>query len=142
MVDMRNPEGRPLGYLLYRVATVLRTEVTATVLDPLGLTFPQYICLRLLAHSPGMSNAELAREATVSPQAMSMVVRELQQRDLVTRPVTVSSGRARPAELTREGTALLARTDSGVRDAEHRVLAKLGKQDQRELRRLLAAVDS
>jgi DNA-binding MarR family transcriptional regulator len=55
-----------LGYLLNRVATALRTEVTATVLEPVGLTLSQYVCLRILARSSGMSNAELARAAAVS----------------------------------------------------------------------------
>ena len=39
-------EEQPLGYLLYRVANALRSEVTATVLEPLGRAFPQYICMR------------------------------------------------------------------------------------------------
>lgn len=133
-------EGRPLGYLLHRVYARLRVEVSTAVLEPLGLTFPQYLCMRVLAHTPGRSNAELAREIEVSPQAMNMVVRGLQERGLVARPATVTSGRSLPTELTREGTALLARTDAGIRDAERRVLAPLDAADQRRLRRLLADV--
>ena len=55
-------EDQPLGYLLYRVANALRSEVTATVLEPLGLAFPQYICMRILSRFPDRSNAELARD--------------------------------------------------------------------------------
>jgi DNA-binding MarR family transcriptional regulator len=137
---MVDEQSRPLGYLLSRVAARLRAEVTSAVLEPLGLTFPQYLCMRLLSHSPGHSNAELARDMIVSPQAMNMVVRGLQDRGLVTRPATVASGRSLPTELTREGIALLARTDDGVRDAEQRVLASLSDEDQRHLRRLLADI--
>jgi DNA-binding MarR family transcriptional regulator len=140
MVDMIDHEGQPLGYLLSRVAAALRSEVTATVLEPLGLTFPQYICMRILSHSPGRSNAELARDVGVSPQAMNMVVRGLQDRGLVDRPATVSAGRSLPAALTRDGTALLAQTVAGVQDAERKVLAPLGDQDRRQFRRLLAAL--
>ena len=135
---MTEREDQPLGYLLYRVATALRTEVTGAVLEPLGLTFPQYICMRMLSHGPGQSNAELARDVNVSPQAMNMVVRGLQDRGLVARPATVASGRSLPTELTREGTALLERTDAGVRDAERRVLTPLSEQDRRQFRRMLA----
>lgn len=140
MIDMTDQQGQPLGYLLSRVASALRSELTATVLEPLGLTFPQYICMRILSHSPGRSNAELARDVNVSPQAMNMVVRGLQERGLVDRPATVSTGRSLPAELTRDGTALLSRIDAGVREAERKVLAPLGEQDRREFRRLLAAL--
>jgi DNA-binding MarR family transcriptional regulator len=135
---MSDGEVKPLGYLLHRLTTALRTDVTATVLEPLGLPFPQYICMRILSLYPGSSNAELARDVMVSPQAMNMVVRSLQDRGLVTRPATVAAGRSLPAELTQEGKALLKRTEAGIRAAEDRVLAPLSERDQRELRRILA----
>lgn len=84
--SVKQVEAQPLGYLLHRLTSALRTEVTATVLTPLGLSFPQYLCMRLLSQSPGTSNAELARGISVSPQAMNMVVRGLQKRRLVARP--------------------------------------------------------
>ena len=138
MVDMSAPEDQPLGLLLVRVATALRTEVIAGVLEPLDLSFPQYICMRILSRSPGRFNAELARDANVSPQAMNMVLRGLQDRGLVTRPATVAAGRSLPAELTKVGVALLVDVDPGVRDAERKVLAPLSEQDRRHFRRLLA----
>lgn len=136
-----NDADQPLGYLLHRLATSLRTEVTAGALEPLGLTFPQYVCMRVLSKSPGRSNADLARDVMVSPQAMNMVVRGLEDRGLVARPASVDSGRSLPAELTRAGAALLKRTDAGIRAAEKRVLAPLSESDQRDLRRMLAALD-
>jgi DNA-binding MarR family transcriptional regulator len=69
---------------------------------------------------------------------MNMVVRGLQEHGLVARPATVASGRSLPAELTRDGTALLGRIVAGVRDAERKVLAPLSEQDRRRFRRLLA----
>ena len=130
----------PLGYLMHRLHMALRSEVTDIVLEPLGLTFPEYICLRMLSHAPGASNAELARNISVSRQAMNLVLRGLQDRGLVTRPPTAEKGRSRPAELTAAGSKLLRRTDSGVRAAEDRVLARLGDDDRAEFRRILAAL--
>jgi DNA-binding MarR family transcriptional regulator len=141
MLDMNGPpEDQPLGFLLSRVANALRAEVTATVLDPLGVAFPQYLCMRILSQYPGRSNAELARDFNVSPQAMNIVLRGLEERGLVTRPATVSSGRSLPAQLTREGRELLARTDSGVRAAERKLLTNLTEQQRREFKRILAAL--
>jgi DNA-binding MarR family transcriptional regulator len=133
-------QDQPLVYLLHRVAQTLRNEVTTTVLEPLELGFPQYICMRILSKSPGRSNAELARDLGVSPQAMNMVLRGLQSRGLVSRPASVASGRALPAQLTREGVALLKRTDAGVRTAELRVLGQVSERERAELKRILAAV--
>lgn len=138
MIDMSDAKEEPLGYLLQRLATSLRAEVTTAALEPAGLSFPQYICMRILSTTPGRSNAELARDVSVSPQAMNMVVRGLQERGLVARPTTVASGRSLPAELTRDGAALLSRIDDGVRGAERKVLAPLSEQDRRQFRRLLA----
>jgi DNA-binding MarR family transcriptional regulator len=141
MLDMSEfLEDQPLGYLLHRVTQALKTDVTATVLDPLGLAFPQYICMRILSKDPGRSNADLARDTNVSPQAMNMVLRGLEERGLVTRPSSVSSGRSLPAQLTREGLELLKRTDAGVRAAERRLMANLSAEQRREFKRILVAL--
>jgi DNA-binding MarR family transcriptional regulator len=143
MLDMEEMlEDQPLGYLLSRVANALRAEVTATVLDPLGLAFPQYICMRILSKFPGRSNAELARDTGVTPQAMNMVLRGLEDRGLVTRPTTVASGRSLPAQLTGEGEDLLERTDSGVRAAERKLMAHLTAEQRREFKRILVGLGS
>jgi DNA-binding MarR family transcriptional regulator len=135
-------EDPPLGYQLYRVHNALRAEVTSTVLEPLGLAFPQYICMRILSQFPDRSNAELARGANVSPQAMNMVLRRLEERGLVTRPASVSSGRSLPAALTREGEELLEKTDAGVREAEDRLMTNLTSEQHREFRRMLTILGS
>jgi DNA-binding MarR family transcriptional regulator len=143
MLDMNEVlEDQPLGYLLSRVANALRAEVTATVLDPLGVAFPQYICMRILSKYPGRSNAELARDLAVSPQAMNMVLKGLEERGLVTRPASVSSGRSLPAQLTREGEELLKRTDTGVRAADRKLMAHLTPEQRREFKRILVSLGS
>jgi DNA-binding MarR family transcriptional regulator len=141
MLDMSELlEDQPLGYLLHRVVLALKTDVTATVLDPLDVAFPEYLCMRLLSKYPGQSNAELARGLNVSPQAMNMVLRGLEDRGLVTRPPTVASGRSLPAQLTREGEELLKQTDAGVRAAERRLMAGLTIDQRREFKRILVAL--
>jgi DNA-binding MarR family transcriptional regulator len=127
----------PLGFLLKRASDALRAEVMATVLVPVGLGFRQYICLRTLLLSPGRSNAELARQFSVSPQAMSVVLRELQHRGLVTRPIHSSRARSLPAKLTSDGVKLVESADSAVREAERRFLGRLSVQDQRKFRRMI-----
>jgi DNA-binding MarR family transcriptional regulator len=138
MVDMWTSEDQPLGYLLYRLMSALRPAVTAE-LQPVGLVLPEFVCLRILSMAPGRSNAELARSMNVSPQAMNNVVRGLEDRGIVARPATVSSGRALPAELTAKGKTLLKRAEAAVRVADERVLANLTAGQRREIKRLLAA---
>ncbi len=140
MIDMVSGNDQPLGYLLHRVTSALRAEVCSTVLEPIGLSFPQYICMRLLSRYPDRSNAELARDTGVSPQAMNMVLRSLEERELVIRPPSVASGRSLPAKLTRSGMELLASTETGVRAAEDRLMVNLSAEQRREFRGILAAL--
>ncbi|RFZ40092.1 MarR family winged helix-turn-helix transcriptional regulator [Mycobacterium marinum] len=133
---MSQAEEAPLGFLLYRAAAVLRPEVS-TALNPLGLTLPEFVCLRILSASPGLSSAELARHTNVTPQAMNTVLRKLEEVGAVSRPASVPSGRALPATLTAPGRALLKRAEVVVRGADDRILAKLTPAEQREFKRML-----
>jgi len=143
MLDMSEPfEDQPLGYLLSRVMFALKADVTETVLDPMEVAFPEYLCMRVLAKFPGHSNADLARALNVSPQAMNMVLRGLEERRLVARPASVSSGRSLPAQLTRKGAELLQRTDAGVRAAEDRLMVNLSDDERCAFKRVLAALGS
>lgn len=141
IVDMVQAEDAPLGYLLYRVSAVLRPEVSA-VLGPLGLTLPEFVCLRILSTFPGISSAELSRRAGVTPQAMNTVLRKLEDVGAVQRPTSVSSGRALPATLTGQGRTLLKRAEAAVRTADIRILAKLTETQQREFKRMLERLGS
>jgi DNA-binding MarR family transcriptional regulator len=138
IVDMGEDEDQPLGFLLYRVMAALRPQVNAE-LRSLGVGLPEFVCLRILSSSPGRSSAELARDTNVSPQAMNMVLRGLQDSGIVVRPASVSSGRALPAEVTSKGRALLKRAEAAVRVAEEHILAPLTVAERQELKRLLAA---
>jgi DNA-binding MarR family transcriptional regulator len=144
MLDMTPPpnqsaEDQPLGYLLYRIMAALRPAATAE-LKPIGLTLPEFVCLRILSMHPGRSSAELARDTNVSPQAMNTVLRGLQDMGVVDRPTSVASGRALPAHLTSDGRALLKRAEAAVRVADDRVLASLTPTQRREFRLLVDAI--
>jgi DNA-binding MarR family transcriptional regulator len=141
MVDMGDIDDAPLGFLLYRVVAVLRTEVSA-VLRPVALTLPEFVCLRIISLSPGLSSAELSRHTNVTPQAMNTVLRRLEEIGAVERPESVSSGRALPATLTGQGRALLKRAEGAVRVADGRILDKLSGAQQREFKRMLAKLGS
>jgi DNA-binding MarR family transcriptional regulator len=141
MVDMSDTSQAPLGYLLYRVGAALRPEVSSA-LQPLGLSLPEFVCMRILSLHPGMSSAELSRHSNVSPQAMNTVLRRLEDLGAVTRPASVPSGRALPATLSGSGRTLLRRAEAVVRAADGRVLAKLTPAEQREFVRMLDALGS
>jgi DNA-binding MarR family transcriptional regulator len=138
---MSMTEDAPLGYLLHRVGAALRPEVAAA-LSPLGLTLPEFVCMRVLSMHPGMSSAELSRFGNVTPQAMNAVLRRLEDLGMVARPASVPSGRALPATLSGQGRTVLKRAEAVVRAADARILAKLSAAEQREFKRMLEALGS
>jgi DNA-binding MarR family transcriptional regulator len=139
MPSVPDADAQPLGYLLYRVQSMLQPAVSAA-LRPHGITLPEMVCMRILSLYPGTSNAELARRTNVSPQAMNTVVRSLQNMGAVTRPDSVPSGRALPAELTKHGKALLKRALAAAQAAEDDVLAALTPVQVRDLKRMLGTI--
>jgi DNA-binding MarR family transcriptional regulator len=103
-----------------------------TALRPLELTVPQYACLELLGHRPGLSAAELARSAFVTRQSMHAVLLGLEDRGLLTR--AAPQGRALPTELTPAGRSLLASARTAVADVEARMARSLSAESQQRLR--------
>ncbi|AUY52611.1 MarR family transcriptional regulator [Streptomyces sp. CB01881] len=112
---------RHVGYVLKRAQAALRGAMDG-VLRQHGLTVPQYATLELLALSPGMSNADLARATFVTRQSGNVVLRGLQEAGLIARPAVADHGRARPAHLTEEGRTRLAAVQAAVYAVERRMV--------------------
>lgn len=125
-----------MGFLLGRASVATSARVTDE-LRSFDLGLLEYVCMTKLRNSPGMSNAELARETRVTRQAMNIALQRLQEAELITRPGSVPSGRSLPARLTRKGSALIRRAEEAVRSAEDQLLAGLNAKERREFKRML-----
>ncbi|MFC8921923.1 MarR family winged helix-turn-helix transcriptional regulator [Cellulosimicrobium sp. NPDC057127] len=123
-----------VGYALKRTAAALRTAMDAA-LRPLSLTVPQYACLEILGHRPGLSGAELARAAFVTRQSMHALLRGLEERGLLTRPASAPHGRALPTELTPAGRAALESASAAVARVERAMVDRLSPAGLDRLRR-------
>ncbi len=125
-----------IGYMLRRVQAALRARLDEA-LGPRGLTGPQYAVLSALEREPGISSAELARRAFVTPQTMVRIVGNLEAMGLVARHPHPSHGRILPAALTGKGTRLVASCHDQVARVERRMLADLAEEERRQLLALL-----
>ena len=127
-----------LGYQLKHVQAVLRTRMDEA-LRPLGLSAPQYLCLELLGRAPGASTSDLAREAFVTRQTMSTLLRTLVDRGLAQRAAQASSGRALPVQLTPEGRSLLKEASKVTEEIERVMVAPLSETQLRTVREAMSA---
>ena len=91
-----------LGYILKRAQQSLRIRVD-TQLKAVEITLPQYAVLSNVAISPGISNADLAKAAFVTPQTMQGILSTLEKRNLLERSQDPEHGRRLMTQLTTEG---------------------------------------
>jgi DNA-binding MarR family transcriptional regulator len=128
--DGREPT---LLYLVGRMDRVVRRAM-GNVLTAHGLSVNQFATLSVLDRRSGLSNAQLARRALVSPQSMNEVLLTLEQRGLVGRRAHPDHGRILQARLTAKGRTLLARCDEEVHQVEARMVSSLSEDEQAALR--------
>jgi DNA-binding MarR family transcriptional regulator len=103
----------------------------------MGLTVSQYSALLVIAETPGISGAELARQCLVTPQTMTTVLGNLTVKGLIERRAVPGKGRAMETTITRSGRTLLARADKKVEEIDGLLAGQLTKTDQASLRKLL-----
>ena len=127
-----------LGYQLKHVQAALRTRMDEA-LRPLGLSAPQYLCLELLSRTPGASTSDLAREAFVTRQTMSTLLRALVDRGLAQRAAQAPSGRALPLQLTPKGWSLLKEASRVTVEIERVMISPLSESQLRAVQEALSA---
>jgi DNA-binding MarR family transcriptional regulator/predicted RNA-binding protein len=123
-----------VGYALKRAQHALHSTMDWELRD-YGLSVSQYACLEILASRPRISNADLARDAFVSRQAMHQLLTGLQATGLVS---AVGEGRSQRYALTVEGRTRLRKASSTVAAVEQRMLATLSGAEREQLHRQLS----
>jgi DNA-binding MarR family transcriptional regulator len=127
-----------IGYLLKVAQHALRTAMDRA-LGERGLTTPQYAVLSALHEEPGLSNADLARRAFVTPQTMNSIVVLLERGGLVERRPHAVHGRVLTTVLTPEGAELVHSCHHAVERIEERMLAPLSDAERAQLGMFLRA---
>jgi DNA-binding MarR family transcriptional regulator/predicted RNA-binding protein len=127
-----------VGYALKRAQHALHSTMDGELRD-YGLSVSQYACLQILASRPRISNADLARDAFVSRQAMHQLLTGLGATGLVS---AVGQGRSQRYALTAEGRTRLRTASSTVAAIEQRMLATLSHAEREQLHRQLSICET
>jgi DNA-binding MarR family transcriptional regulator len=127
-----------VSYLVYRVERRLRARLDRAV-GAEGITTTEYVTLSVLRNRDGLSSAQLARWAFVTPQAMNLVISGLERRELVSRRPSASNRRVLEASVTRVGLAILDRCEASMDGIEADMLGDLSPPEVEALRAALAA---
>lgn len=114
-----------IGLLIKETQAVLHQRMDEA-LRPLGLSVPQYACLKALHDSPGITSSELARRMFVTRQSMNVLLQGLVRRGLVERSGEPGPRRELAATLTQPALGLLVGAQEGVDAVAGRMTSSLG----------------
>lgn len=127
-----------VGYLIYRVERRLRVRLDEAVVQR-GVTTTEYVTLSVLRDRDGLSCAQLARWAFVTPQAMNLVVKALEDRGLVARRPDPRNRRVLRASVTAAGLEVLEGCDRSMDAIEATMLDGLSEEDLSTVRAALSS---
>jgi DNA-binding MarR family transcriptional regulator len=127
------------AYLLRQAAAASRLTMERA-LAGLGATPPQFVVLTMLKAYPGLSGAELARVALLTPQTVGVIIRNLERDGAIRKTPHPVHGRVLQWTLTRRGLTLLEKCRRHALALERRLAAGLNRREERAVRRWLSSI--
>jgi DNA-binding MarR family transcriptional regulator len=127
------------GYLLRQASAASRLTLERS-LSELGATPPQFVVLTMLRAYPGLSGADLARVALLTPQTVGVIIRNLERDGAIKMTPHPVHGRVLQWTLTKRGETLLERCRRHAVALERRLGAGLSSKEQATVRRWLARI--
>src|SRR5580693_1023207 len=118
-----------LAYLLRQAQAAARLAMERALAD-LGVTPPQFVVLTMLRAYPGLSGADLARVALLTPQTVGVIIRNLERDGAIRKTPHPVHGRVLQWTLTRRGGTLLDNSRRRAVALERRLLAGVGVSAQ------------
>ena len=128
-----------IAYLLRQAQAATRLTMERTLAD-LGVTPPQFAVLTMLNAYPGLSGADVARVALLTPQTVGVIIGNLERDGAIKKTPHPVHGRVLQWTLTRHGSNLLDKCRRRVGAVERRLVTGLGAREEVVIRRWLSRI--
>ena len=128
-----------LAHLLRQAQAAARLTLERALAD-LGVTPPQFAVLTMLRAYPGLSGADLARVALLTPQTVGVIIRNLERDGAIRKTPHPVHGRVLQWKLTRRGGTLVEKCGRHVKALERRLVSGLAPKAQVTVRRWLSKI--
>ena len=128
-----------LAYLLRQAQAAARLTIERALAE-LSVTSPQFVVLTMLKAYPGLSGADVARVALLTPQTVGIIIRNLERDGAIRKTPHPVHGRVLQWTLTRRGATLLEKCRRHVNAVERRMAVGLSAKAHVTVRRWLARV--
>jgi DNA-binding MarR family transcriptional regulator len=126
-----------LGMLVKRAEQAM-VRSKSVALKLVGLTPAQYVALVELEQKPGITAASLARACLVTPQAMMILLKTMDQQGLITRTAHARHPNVLELHMTDVGREALRDARKRVDPIEQRVFGAFSAKDLAAFRELLS----
>lgn len=133
---MSTPADQRIGMVLKRAEQAMLRAKSAA-LKPVGLTLAQYVALAELDRQPGITGAALARASLVTPQAMMVVLKSLEEQGLIVRSPHPRHPNVLELHITDAGCEVLNAARHRVEPVERRVTDTFSPEELEVLGSLL-----
>jgi DNA-binding MarR family transcriptional regulator len=130
-----------IAYLLRQAHAATRLTLERALAD-LGVTPPQFAVLTMLNAYPGLSGADVARVALLTPQTVGVIIGNLERDGAIRKTPHPVHGRVLQWTLTRRGLGLLEQCRRRVTTVERRLVTGLSAQAEVTIRRWLSRIAS
>jgi DNA-binding MarR family transcriptional regulator len=128
-----------IAYLLRQAQAATRLTLERALAD-LGVTTPQFAVLTMLNAYPGLSGADVARVALLTPQTVGVIIGNLERDGAIKKMPHPVHGRMLQWTLTRRGSDLLDKCRRRVNAVERRLVAGLGAKAEATVRGWLSKI--
>jgi len=134
-------EAGHIAYLLRQAQAATRLTLERALAD-FGVTPPQFAVLTMLNAYPGLSGADVARVALLTPQTVGVIIGNLERDGAIRKTPHPVHGRVLQWTLTRRGVGLLDQCRRRVMIVERRLVAGLSAKAEVTIRRWLSRIAS
>ena len=129
------------SYLLRQASAASRLTLERALAE-LGATPPQFVVLTMLKAYPGLSGADLARVALLTPQTVGVIIRNLERDGAILKTPHPVHGRMLQWTLTPRGLELLQKCRRHAHALERRLADGMSEKELATIRRWLAKIAS
>jgi DNA-binding MarR family transcriptional regulator len=128
-----------IAYLLRQAQAATRLTLERALAD-LAVTQPQFAVLTMLNAYPGLSGADVARVALLTPQTVGVIIGNLERDGAIQKTPHPVHGRVLQWTLTRRGSDLLDQCRRRVNAVERRLVTGLNAKAEFTIRRWLSKI--
>jgi DNA-binding MarR family transcriptional regulator len=135
--QQRTSEQERLGMLVKRAEQAM-VRIKSAALKSVGLTPSQYVALFELDRQPGITAATLARACLVTPQAMMILLKTMEQQGLITRSSHPRHPNVLELQMSEVGREAFHAARERIDPIERRVSAAFSPKETADFRELLS----